>query len=222
MRPLPVNVYDTNGELGAAFLLPGGRAFFLGARSNTAIYTPSGSTANGSWIAGPNIPNGQGRTDAPAAMMVNGNILCDVGPEQTFDGPVSFYEYNYVSNVFTQVNGPTGTTFNAAPYYNKFLDLPDGTVLFSFGSTTLYDYQPSGLPLAEGRPGISNITANADGSFHLTGTNLNGISEGAAYGDDAQMASNYPLVRDDQCQRARLITRGPTNWSSVGVMTGRT
>ena len=40
--------------------------------------------------------------------------------------------------------------------------------------------------LPGGQPGISNIEANADGSFELTGTNLNGISEGAAYGDDAQ------------------------------------
>ena len=45
---VPIAVYSTNGELGPAFLLPDGKAFFLGARSNTVIYTPSGSTANGS------------------------------------------------------------------------------------------------------------------------------------------------------------------------------
>lgn len=29
----------------------------------------------------------------------------------------------------------------------------------------------------------------------ISGHNLNGLSQGAAYGDDAQAATNYPLVR---------------------------
>ena len=32
-------------------------------------------------------------------------------------------------------------------------------------------------------------------TFRLSGFNLNGLSQGAAYGDDAQAATNYPLVR---------------------------
>ena len=31
--------------------------------------------------------------------------------------------------------------------------------------------------------------------FRLTGTQLNGLSQAVSYGDDAQMATNYPLVR---------------------------
>ena len=45
------------GEIGPALLLPNGKAFFLGGSGHTAIYTPSGSTNFGSWVAGPDIPN---------------------------------------------------------------------------------------------------------------------------------------------------------------------
>ncbi len=42
---------------------------------------------------------------------------------------------------------------------------------------------------------MDNITLNGDGSYHLTGTQLNGMSEGASYGNELQMSSNYPIVR---------------------------
>jgi hypothetical protein len=78
---VPVSLYDPYGfELGAAFLLPDGRAFYLGATGNTAFYTPTGNTNRGTWAAGPVMPNAQGTPDAPAAMMINGKILCAVSP----------------------------------------------------------------------------------------------------------------------------------------------
>jgi len=194
---VPVPVYDGIGELGAAFLLPHGKAIFLGGSGHTALYTPTGNTNPGTWTAGPDFPmigtNVQGCPDAPAAMMPNGRILCSTGVAGTFNGPIYFFEYAYVSNAFTQVNGPTGASFGAAPYYTKMLVLPDGKVLWNWGNPQMYVYTPDGSPVASGKPVIQNIFGNADGSYHLTGTGLNGISEGAAYGDDAQMDSNYPL-----------------------------
>jgi hypothetical protein len=223
---VPVALYDPYGsELGAAFLLPDGRAFFLGATGNTAFYTPGGGTNMGTWSAGPVIPNSQGTPDAPAAMMVNGHILCAVSPTPTsanhFPSPTSFYEYDPVGNSFTQVNGPAGSTYSSAPYIMRMLDLPDGTVLFVASGNQLYDYQPAGSALAAGKPGITGITTNLDGSYHLTGTLLNGISEGAAYGDDAQMNSNYPLLRMTNSTGNVYYAR-TFNWSSTGVMTGST
>jgi hypothetical protein len=103
------------------------------------------------------------------------------------------------------------------PYFSMFLDLPDGTVLFSRFNKQLYVYQPDGSPLAAGKPTIAGITGNPDGSFHLTGTLLNGISEGAAYGDDAQMDSNYPLVRLRSASGNVYYAR-TYNWSSSSVM----
>ena len=222
---VPVSVYDPYGsEMGAAFLLPDGRAFYLGATGNTAIYTPSGNTSPGSWQAGPVLPNSTATPDAPAAMMVNGNILCAVSPLPTsanhFPSPTSFYEYDPVLNSFTQVNGPTGSTLSSAPYVMRMLDLPDGSVLFSTSSSQLYVYRPTGAPLAAGKPTINSITANIDGSYHLTGTLLNGISEGAAYGDDAQMDSNYPLVRMTNTLSGIVYYARTFNWNCTSVMTG--
>ena len=221
---VPVSVYDSFGsEMGAGFLLPNGKAFFLGSTGHTALYTPTGTTSPGTWVAGPDIPNGQGTPDAAAAMMANGRILCAVSPVPTsgnhFPSPTSFYEYDPISNSFASVSAPTGSTENNPSYYTTMLDLPDGTVLFSHFASQLYVYQPTGAPLTAGKPTISNITQNVDGSYHLVGTQLNGISEGAAYGDDAQMNSNYPIVRMTNSVGTVFYAR-THNWNSTGVMTG--
>jgi hypothetical protein len=71
---VPISLYDPFGsELGGALLLPNGKAFFLGSTGHTALYTPSGTTSPGNWIAGPDIPGSHGTPDAPAAAMVTGN-----------------------------------------------------------------------------------------------------------------------------------------------------
>jgi len=155
-------------------------------------------------------------------MMVNGKILCVTSPTPTssqhFPTPSSFYEYDPGSNLFTSVAFPTGTT-DLVPYTTRMLDLPDGTVLFSESSRQLYLYQPDGSPLTAGKPVIGSISLNNDGSYHLVGTLLNGISEGAAYGDDAQMSSSYPLVRVTNSTGSVFYAR-TYNWSSTSIMTG--
>jgi fibronectin type 3 domain-containing protein len=223
---VPVSLYGHSGELGAGFVLPNGNVFYIGGTTHTAIYTPGSTvTAAGTWVAGPEMvfgATGLGAVDAPAAMMANGNILCSLGPTNGFNAPTYFYEYDYVANAFTQVNGPTGTTLNTAPFATTMLDLADGSVLFisGQGSTQLYIYLPAGSPLPAGQPVINNITENTDGSFHLAGTGLNGISSGAAYGDDWQMDSNYPLVRMTNTLTGNIYYARTYGWNSTSVMTG--
>lgn len=228
---VPVQLYEPLGrELGAALLLPDGRAFFLGGTGNTALYIPTGNTNPGTWVAGPNIPAGLTTPDAPAAMMVNGKILCAVSPllfccdvngNNVFPVPTSFYEYDPSAGAigaFTQVSSPTGgLTDNVRTFVTAMLDLPNGRVLYS-NRTGLFVYQPDGVPLAAGKPTISTISTNPDGTFHLTGTLFNGISEGAAYGDDFQMDTNYPLVR---MRVGSIVIYARTHdWSSTSVQTG--
>lgn len=220
---VPVPIYDPFGfELGGAVLLPNGKAFFLGATGHTALYTPTGTVSPGVWTAGPDIPAGKATPDAPAAMMVTGVVLCAVSPKPTssnhFPTPTTFYEYDPVANSFASVGAPVGASDNIPCYEAIMLDLPDGNVLYSHMGTGLYVYQPSGSPLAAGKPVISSITQNVDGSYHLIGTGLNGISEGATYGDDFQMNSNYPLVR--LTSGTNVYYARTYNWSSTGVMTG--
>lgn len=219
---VPVTLYDGNGETGPCFLLPNGKVFTVGGTGHTAIYTPSGTTSPGTWVAGPDVPSSGGMADAPGAMMVNGVILCATGPAGTLTSPVTFYEYDYVANAFTALNSPNGSaTLGTVPFVCNMLALPDGNILFSSDSSQLYEYTPGTAALAAGVPTISSITGNSDGSFTLTGTLLNGISEGAAYGDDAQMASNYPIVRLTSGSGTVYFAR-TYNWSSTGVMTGAT
>jgi hypothetical protein len=229
---VPVTLYDPYGtEQGPAFLLPNGKAFFIGSAPHTAIYTPSGSTSPGTWAAGPNIPSTLGAPDAPAAMMNNGKILCALSPtpynlggtNYVFTSPSYFYEYDYTIGsigAFTQVHAPGGGyTRNQVTYNDRMLDLPDGTVLFTDGGSQLYVYQPDGSPIASGKPAIYNVSWNTDGSLHVSGTLFNGISQGAAYGDDAQMDSNYPLIRF--VDGSGNVYYGRTyNWSSTSVQTG--
>jgi hypothetical protein len=196
-RSIPVAMYSSASEIGAALLLPDGRAFFLGGTGNTLFYTPSGSTNQGTWTAGPAIPAGLVARDAPAAMLANGNVLCAFSPT-TGDSPIYFYEFNPNNNLFTAENGPTGT----AAYTNDITDqtamlaLPDGNILFTAAhNQNVYIYQPVGSPAAAWKPTISQIAYNPDGSVHVAGTQLNGLSQGAAFGDDNQMDSNYPLLR---------------------------
>jgi len=155
---VPVNLYNNLGELGAGFLLPNGQAFFLGGTGLTALYTPTGTTSPGSWAAGTTIPNGYGTTDAAAAMMPNGKILCTVGSATTYDAPAFFYEYDPVAATFTSVSAPTGASDNIPPYETNMLVLPDGNILYSKFSNQLYVYTPGGTPLAAGKPTITAIT----------------------------------------------------------------
>jgi hypothetical protein len=228
-----VSLYDPFGmEMGPAFLLPNGKAIFFGATSHTAIYTPSGNNSFGSWVPGPDFPDGQGMPDAPGAMMVDGKILVATSPTPTsanhFPSPISYYEYDFTSGPigsFTRQSAPTGglTYFppTDATFAHRMLALPNGQVLYATEGFQLYVYTPSGPPLVAGKPTIQSVSQNADRTLHLTGTLFNGISEGAAYGDDAQMDSNYPLVRltdtGGHVRYARTF-----NWSSTGVQTGAT
>jgi len=223
---VPVLLYDAFGsETGAGFLLPDGRAFFLGSTGHTAYYTPSGNVNPGTWTAGPDIPNNQGTPDAAAAMMNNGKILCAVAPvpyasNHLFNSPTSFYEFDYLTNSFLQITAPDGSaSINEPSYYTNMLDLPDGSVLFaSQGDNQYYIYTPDGNPLAAGKPTINALQQTGCRSYRLTGTLFNGISEGAAYGDDWQMATNYPIVRLQS--GANVYYARTSNWNRTGVQTG--
>ncbi len=225
---LPFQMWDQPvSEIGGALLLPDGRAFFLGGSGHTALYTPSGNTNRGTWTEGARImPPGYVARDAPAAMMANGKVLCIVG-NSNYVPPAVFLEYDYsvgATGAFAAVDYPASLSgTNAGPL--AMLDLPDGNVLVPFvetnGAPVLfpYLYQPDPPPFAAGKPTVTSVRANADASFHLTGTLLNGTSQGSSLGDDLQMDSNYPLVRLTNNAAGDVRYARTFNWSSTGVQT---
>jgi len=233
-------------EIGPELLLPDGRMFQVGANGNTALYSPPSLAGNGTgtWQAGPVIPYGEGATDAPGAIMPNGDVLFAVSPymiNQVGDGfgsSITLDEYNPTTNTISIVppNDLFGGTIAdlqaklaAHQCYNtRMMDLPNGQVLFNDSEGTMYVYSPNAspngtaTPLNSWRPVITNITAGSNGSLQITGTQLNGISEGSSFGDDVQNATNYPIVRI-QNQNTSVVSYATSfGWSTAGVATGNT
>ncbi len=218
--PVPLTSSSVGDELGPAFLLPDGRVLQIGANSNTVLYTPSTNT----WVAGPTIPNAKGADDAPGAELPNGHVIFAADTfSPTFTGPTQLFDFDPTTNTITQFTSlPAQLTsdLSGAAFTKRMLVLPTGQVLLTGNSNRIWIFTPSDSPIAASQPTVSSVVLNSDGTYTLTGTQLNGVSEGAAYGDDAEMSSNYPIVQ---------LTSGGTvryartfNWSSTGVQTGST
>jgi hypothetical protein len=231
-QPTPVSMYNSAQEIGAGLLLPDGRAVFIGGADPGGVspahilyYTPTGNNNPGSWTQGPDLPQPAVGWDEPAALLINGKILLQtVCAPLTNPQPRCYYELdpgnNYPVGTLTPVpTWPGGV--DTSGFSHIMLTLPDGKLVLSYGSSNLKIYLPDGVPVATAKPTIASIAMNANGSYHLVGTQLNGLSQGSSFGDDAQMDSNFPLVR---------LTDGSGNvyyartyhWSSTGVMTGNT
>jgi hypothetical protein len=223
--PAPLITSSATGfEMGPALLLPDGRVFQVGSNGNTALYTPS----TNSWVLGPAIPGGKGADDAPGAMLPNGHVIFAADTTSpSFTPPTQLFDFDPVANTITQVALPAAlaSTLNSNPaFVTRMLMLPNGDLLFGGGFNTssnqLWEYTPDGAPAPSWQPTISSTVLNSDGSFTLTGTQLNGISEGASYGDDAEMSTNYPIVQ--LTAGDGTVTFGRTfNWTPQ-VATGAT
>jgi hypothetical protein len=216
--PVPVQLSNNaiGQELGAALLLPDGDAFFLGGNGHTAYYHP----ATDSWTQGPDIPHGLGCDDAPAVLMPNGKVLFAADTPK-WNQPSSILEYDPVQKTYTDVYL---NAFTCPAYQLTMLLLPTGQVLLCDDNNDPEVFTPDpadGTPAPAWQPRIASITDNGGGAYTLTGTQLNGLSEGAAYGDDAQMAENYPIVCLTDAQGHVSYAR-TSYWSSTGVATGST
>jgi Legume lectin domain len=213
---------------GDAFLLPDQQVWFIGGNGNSAYFTPSTDL----WSAGPKLPsalyNGVmtqfGATDNPGAMLSNGDVLVALSPvlprvNGKFNAAPAthIYEFNPTTQTFTDVTPPGLTNVNAVGL--NMLVLPTGQVLLTNELGQMQIYTPSGGPVDSWRPTISSIQLNANRSYTLTGTDLNGISEGANTGCYFHMATNYPIVQLRNSSGQVFYAR-TYNWSSTGVATG--
>jgi len=57
-------------------------------------------------------------------------------------------------------------------------------------------------------------------TYSISGTQFNGLSQGATYGDDAQEATNYPLVRIKNHASGHVQYARTHDHSTMGVATG--
>ncbi len=225
----------TGYELGPALLLPNGEALFTGTSGTTAIYNP----ATNSWTQGPTMPsvmiNGVATQlttgDAPGAILPNGDVVLGLSPTIFFDqngeefpGPTYIFDYNPAANVWTNItpSAAVDPNLDGNSYINTFLILPTGQLLLTDFNNQLAVYTPNGGPQSAWQPTISSFTQQSGNNYLLTGTQLNGMNEGAAYGDDNQMAENYPIVRVTDTKTGTVYYATSSQWSLVGVATGNT
>jgi hypothetical protein len=218
----------SSNEIGPAILMPDGRVFAIGASGHTALYTmPPIANQPGTWAPGPDFPSDAGGNlwqafDAPAVLLPNGSVFCLAGPVQS-DGwagtPCHCFEFDGTS--LTQVADPPNGA-STETWQMRMLLLPTGEVLVSNRGPDMQVYQPDGAPDPSWAPQITGAPASVrpGHSYTLQGRQLNGLSQANSYGDDATMATNFPLVRIRHLATGHVRYCRTHDHSTMGVATG--
>lgn len=191
-------------EIGPQVLMYNGKVIAFGGTTANVAHTALYDTANKKWAAGPDLPSSCGDNasspctlaDAPATLLPNGNVLYAASAGK-FHTPTSFFEYDPGSNSHRSVPG-TSDASQISSFYVNFLTLPTGQILaVETYTSTIQIYTPSGMYQAAWQPVVTRVPncVVRGSSYALSGTQLNGLSQTASYGDDQQAATNYPLVR---------------------------
>ncbi|WGJ16423.1 hypothetical protein QEV83_09420 [Methylocapsa sp. D3K7] len=230
----PISLIDpvacNNFEIGPSVTRPDGSVVAFGGNTGctaltadpTAIYT----TSTNSWITGPNVPAIGGTSytlpDAPAALLPNGNILFAASPGFG-NPPTHFFEFTS-ANTINQVADDVFFASTSGAFYYNFLVLPNGQILATDFSANVEIYTPGGSPNAAWVPSVTSVpSCVAPGSSYvLDGTQLNGLTQGAAYGDDVQGATNYPLVRIVNNSSGHVFYARTSGHSTMSIAPGQT
>jgi hypothetical protein len=232
----PVSIVDPeacgNFEIGPAVLRGDGSVVAFGGNTGCVTGATADPTviysAKGAWSAGPNVPavcGSDGATscdlaDAPAALLPDGNVL--FAASAGYGGnPTHFFEFTSANSI-NQVSDTLKYASEAGAYYYNFLELPNGQILATDFSKTAEVYTPAGTPVASWAPVIYNVssTLSAGHTYTLVGAQLNGRSQGAYYGDDAQAATNYPIIRIANVQTGDVFYARSFGFSTMSVAAG--
>ena len=207
----PGGCYTPPGEVGPAVLRPDGTVFATGSKSiagpgHTSVYTPPALlTGPGRWTAGPDFPNDDNAGDSFAVLLPDGHVLVegDSGTLYEFDG----------QNLTAGGHVPSGSSL---------LVLPTGDVIV--GGTTVQIYTSSGQASAAWAPAITTFPASLAraSTYSISGTQFNGLSQAAGYGDENETATNYPLVRITNQATGHVFYARTHDHSTMAVATGST
>ena len=191
---LPAQLYNPNDEeLGAAVLMYNNKVIQFGGNVvATAVY----DVASNTWSVGPTPANGLDMADGPAALEPNGKVLAMLSPG-LFKSGCQFVEYDPAADTLTNTANPTNCPGDSS-YVGHLMMLPTGQIMITDFSGTVEIYTPASGVVAGVAPTINPVSGSIGSPSTnnvLSGTQLNGLSENNAYGDDYQGATNYPLVR---------------------------
>jgi hypothetical protein len=215
--PILLSTAANGHEMGPGLLLPDGRVFQVGGNGNTALYTPSTNT----WVAGPGLPGGYASDDAPGVILPNGHVIF-TADQPLYNAPAGLFDFDPTANTITQISVPDTLTneLNAIPAFaTRMLVLPSGQLLLNLSGNDLWAFTPDTGANAAWQPVINSVRYNSNFVFQLRGQQLNGLSVGSSYGDDAGMDENYPIVQLTSTGGQVYYAR-TSNWSSVGVQKG--
>ena len=180
--------------------------------------------------------------DAPGVLLTSGKVLCVAGNTQwqivqgvvTGTGaslPAILYLYDPAIQTLptdtipafddqSALNGQSTTPL-------QFLMLPTGDVLLSAADGTfalLPNDAVDGEPQDAWRPAITSMPSQmaSGNTYTITGTQFNGLSQACSYGDDAQMATNYPIFRLTGKKTGTVTYLRSSNFSTMQIATGNT
>jgi hypothetical protein len=215
---VPVRLEDPGTqEIGPMVLRPDGTVYATGANSSGAGHTAIYNTKTKKWATGPDFSGTDNCSDAPASLEINGNVIVMASPG--FGGtPATFYEWN--GTKLSKINGPPNASQDSS-FYGHFLMLPSGQLLFSDFSSDVEVFTPKGTYNAAWRPTITSVPSSLTHgqTYVVKGTQLNGLSQGGAYGDDFQDATNFALVRITNKATKHVFYAKTHNPSTMAVAT---
>ena len=196
--------YCPPGEIGPAILRIDGSVFATGARhsgataGHTSIYRPGSSpTDPGTWTPGPDFPNGDQAGDDFAVLLTDDNVLVegDSGRLYEWDG----------TNLKATLNSNGGS----------LMVLPTGEVLVGGAEV----YTANGHYIQPWAPTIEYVpsTVTRGQTYFTFGRHYNGWSQAAAFGDEMETATNYPLARITNIATGHVFYAKTHDHTSMGV-----
>jgi len=208
--PYPGGCYYPPGEIGPQVLRPDGSVIVTGSANggktaHTSLYRPGPTQDDpGTWTPGPDFPNGDNAGDAPASLLPNGNVLIAGNSGR-------LYEYDGSKLI------PTVSSFGGL-----LLTLPSGETLITSGTVKVYT--SPGDPKPSWAPTISAVPTGLKRghTYTVNGTQFNGLSQAAGFGDEFETSTNYPLVRLTNKASGHVVYARTHDHSTMGVATGTT
>ena len=229
----PVNSPEV--EIGPQVEMPGGNTLAVGA--GTSSESPPEACADpqarrdgplrirlAKWVKGPAIPTIEGlqydSADGPGATLPDGNVLFDVSP-CVYSSPLAFELYNATTRKLSPVaDVPTPNTTRRT---TRGCSICRTARCCSTTAATDGALHRGGTPNPEWAPVIASLSATTlrpGQTATLSGCQLAGLDQGAAYGDDVQHQTNFPLVRITSDVDGEVTYARTSNWSSASVAPG--
>jgi hypothetical protein len=214
----PSALIDAHGEEGPDLLMPDGMVLATGATGSNATY----NTKTGTWGQAPSFPVIDGKqydiADGPGAVLPDGDVLLEASPGE-FTRPAHFFVFDGTT-LKRVADAPESRS--EASSYGYMLVLPTGQIMLDARLGSIYVYNAGGTPKRAWKPTVVSVAKRLKpgSSYLLTGRQLHGLTQGSAYGDDFQDATNYPLVRITSASSGRVFYARTSGMTSMSIAPG--